>query len=134
MGLENDLHDPCLFTWRKNGELAVILLYVDDMLIASNSIDKLNDIKSHLKKAFQMKDLGEPNTFLGITIQRDRERKEKIIHQADYTERMLEKFNMNKSHPQKSPMVKREVKIKIKTRKSSEINQKEYRIEKRSEV
>ena len=36
LGLENDLHDPCLFTWRLNGKVAIVILYVDDMLIASN--------------------------------------------------------------------------------------------------
>ena len=43
--LENDLHEPCLLTWRKAGKMAVILLYVDDMLIASNSKEKLEEIK-----------------------------------------------------------------------------------------
>ena len=73
LGLENDLHEPCLFTWRKAGKMAVILLYVDDMLIASNSKEKLEEIKNCLGKAFEMKDLGEPKSFLGISIERNKE-------------------------------------------------------------
>ena len=47
LGLENDLHDPCLFTWRWNGKLALELLYVDDMLVASNDSTKLTEIINH---------------------------------------------------------------------------------------
>ena len=46
LGLQNDLHDPCLFTWRHKGKLAIVVLYVDDMLIASN--DKRNWKRSKL--------------------------------------------------------------------------------------
>ncbi|XP_044596960.1 uncharacterized protein LOC123273585 [Cotesia glomerata] len=70
LGLENDLHEPCLFSWRLEGKLAIVVLYVDDMLIASNDSEKLDQIKTHLARAFQMKDLGEPKQFLGMTIQR----------------------------------------------------------------
>ena len=44
--LENDLHEPCLVTWTKAGKMAVILLYVNDMLTASNIKEKLEEIKN----------------------------------------------------------------------------------------
>ena len=44
--LANDLHEPCLVTWRKSGKMAVILLYVNDMLTASNVKEKLENIKN----------------------------------------------------------------------------------------
>ena len=44
LGLQNDLHDPCLFTWRLKGKLAIVILYVDDMLIASNDKKKLEEL------------------------------------------------------------------------------------------
>ena len=79
LGLENDQHEPRLFTWRKAGKMVVILLYVDDMLIASNNNEKLEGIKNFLGKAFEMKDLGEPKSFLGITIERNKEEKSLLI-------------------------------------------------------
>ena len=33
LGLENDLHDPCLFTWRQKEKQAMVVLYVDDIWI-----------------------------------------------------------------------------------------------------
>ena len=128
LGLENDLHDPCLFTWRQKGKLIMIVLYVDDLLIASNDAEKLKQVKSHLSSVFQMKDLGEPKNYLGITIQRNRQERNIVMHQADYTERVLEKFNMKECKPQSTPMVTRQVKnrnkkIKLNTEDSETIEE-----------
>ena len=135
LGLENDLHDPCLFTWRKNGNIAIIILYVDDMLIASNNSEKLNQIKNHLSAVFQMKDLGDPKNFLGMSIERDRKQRNITIHQAAYTEKVLQKFNMESCNPQSTPMVTRQVqnrnkRCKIDTEvleKTSEVKKVPYR-------
>ena len=37
--------EPCLFTWRKVEKFLILLLYVDDMLIASNDRQKLQYVK-----------------------------------------------------------------------------------------
>ena len=80
-----------------------------------------------------MKDLGEPKSFLGMTIQRNRKDKNTIIHQADYTEKVLVKFNMSDSKPQSTPMVTRQVdhrnkKIKLDAEiESTEIKKVPYR-------
>lgn len=36
LGLENSEHEPCLFTWTTENDLALIVLYIDDILIANN--------------------------------------------------------------------------------------------------
>ena len=59
-GMQNDLHDPCSFTWRLRAEGAILILYVDNMLILSNDLAKLDRIKVHLYRVLQIKDLGEP--------------------------------------------------------------------------
>ena len=114
---ENDLHEPCLLTSRKAGKMAVILFYVDDMLIASNSKEKLEKIKNCLGKAFEMKDLGEPKSFLGIYIERNKEEKSLLIHQTHYVENILERFKMKDCKPQSTPMVTRQVNNRSKKRK-----------------
>lgn len=110
LGLENDLHEPCLFTWRKDGKMALLALYVDDMLLASNDKNKLEKITSKLSQVFQMKDVGEPKNFLGMNIHRDRENKVMDTSQKDYIEKILEKFNMKECKAQSTPMVTRQVK------------------------
>lgn len=88
LGLENDIHEPCLFTWRKNGKLVLLLLYVDDLLLAGNDKKKIERVKSHLSRVFEMKDLGEPKIFLGIEIVRDRSNRTITLSQPMYTEKM----------------------------------------------
>lgn len=121
LGLENDIHEPYLFTWRKEGKLAVVVLYVDDMLIMSNDEKKLKDIKTSLSRAFDMKDLGEPKNFLGINIEKDFRDKTIEIHQAPYIENVLEKFNIKDCNPVRTPMVTRQVKNRYKRQKTEEI-------------
>jgi len=110
LGLKNDFHEPCLFTWREKGELAFIVLYVDDLLIASNNQIILNKIKTKLNERFQMKDLGEPDVFLGMKIVRDKKNRVTKISQTEYTMRILERSNMLEARSHDTPMVTRQVK------------------------
>ena len=49
-----------------------MLLYVDDILIASNSVEDVMKVKAELNKEFDMKELGAVSRILGIDIRRDR--------------------------------------------------------------
>ena len=57
-----------------------IAVYVDDILIASNSIMMLQDEKKLLLERFNTEDLGEAHYCLGIQIQRNREQKQTFLH------------------------------------------------------
>lgn len=45
--------------------------YVDDLIISTGNLEKLNDLKSFLMNKFEMVDLGEVKLFLGIKVHRD---------------------------------------------------------------
>ena len=49
-----------------------LLLYVDVMLITSNHLCDVNELKSLLSKEFDMKDLGPTKMILGMEIHRNR--------------------------------------------------------------
>ncbi|XP_024872460.1 uncharacterized protein LOC112455020 [Temnothorax curvispinosus] len=102
--------------------MVVLLLYVDDMLVASNDLEKLEEIKGKLDETFETKDLGEPKSFLRITIERNKEDKYMNIHQARYTESVLKKFHMEECKPQSTPMVTRQVSNKNKKSRLEESN------------
>lgn len=110
IGLENDLNEPCLFSWRKDGKIAIVILYVDDMIAASNVPEKLDEIINHFSKVFEMKILGEPENFLGMKIHRDRSKREMSITQPEYTEKILERFDLKECNAQDTPMITRQVK------------------------
>lgn len=65
-GFQNSVLEPCLF-WKKN---CLLILYVDDILIAGKTNQDREDAAGILKKNFIMKDLGSPKVFLGITIRK----------------------------------------------------------------
>ena len=50
----------------------ILLLYVDDMLIAGSSIEEINNLKKLLSKQFAMKDFGAAKQILGMRIIRDK--------------------------------------------------------------
>ena len=65
--------DHFLYTKRaKDGSLMVLILYVDDMLIAGRNDYEIDALKKRLMDAFEMKDLGDANHILGMRIIRDR--------------------------------------------------------------
>ena len=45
---------------------------MDDILIAGDQLEAVNEIKHWLKSRFEMKDMGEAEYVLGIEITRDR--------------------------------------------------------------
>ena len=66
LDLENYIHEPCLYTWRRKGKEVFLLLYVDNILIGDNDLDKINQIILRLKDIFKLKDLGEPKKIIKL--------------------------------------------------------------------
>ena len=50
------------------------MLYVDDILIVSKSMDEINRLKVQMDRTFDMKDLGAAKQILGIEIHRDKKK------------------------------------------------------------
>jgi hypothetical protein len=82
----------------------IIALYVDDLLLACNSVLYMDKLKLALHNEYEMKDLGEAKFVLGIKIERDRPRRVIYLHQQQYIENVLERFNMNECKPVTTPM------------------------------
>ena len=61
-----------------------LLLYVDDMLIASKSRSAIDTLKKDLSSEFEMKDLGEAKKVLGMKIERDRRSGKVSLTQKGY--------------------------------------------------
>ncbi|KAG8486257.1 hypothetical protein CXB51_019640 [Gossypium anomalum] len=65
--------DHCVYFQKlQEGIFVYLLLYVDDMLIASKSKVEIERLKTQLNFEFEMKDLGEAKKILGMEICRDR--------------------------------------------------------------
>jgi hypothetical protein len=65
--------DHCVYFKKlENGSYIILLLYVDDMLVAGLNMQDINVLKKKLHNSFAMKDLGATNKILGMRITRDR--------------------------------------------------------------
>lgn len=103
-GFERLQVDHCVYTRTRNGQTRVITVYVDDLLIFTDRIDKMEEIKASLKKEFEISDLGEPKLLIGLQINRDRENRTIAISQENYIERMLRKYQLQNVNPVATPL------------------------------
>jgi hypothetical protein len=71
-GFKENEEDNCIYAKFKNEKFIFLVLYVDDILLASSDVHLLLEIKDFLSSHFDMKDLGEASYVLGIEIHRDR--------------------------------------------------------------
>ncbi|GJS65004.1 putative RNA-directed DNA polymerase [Tanacetum coccineum] len=86
--------DQCVYLKMSGSNFIILVLYVDDILLASNNIDLLHESKRFLSRNFDMKDLGEASYVIGIEIHRDRANGILGLSQKAYIERTLNRFNM----------------------------------------
>ena len=90
--------DLCIYHKRlPNGEFVILLLYVDDMLVAGSSQWIVGQLKKELAFWFAMKDLGATKKILGMTITRDRQNKVLMLSQKPYIDKDVERFGMAKA-------------------------------------
>jgi hypothetical protein len=102
---ENE-EDNCIYAKFRNGKFIFLILYVDDILLASSDVSLLLETKRFLSSNFDMKDLGEASFVLGIEIHRDRGKGLLGLSQKAYLEKVLKKFSMHAYNLTPAPIVK----------------------------
>jgi len=95
--------DHSIYT-RRNGHLAIIALYVDDLILLTDSSETMSELKLELTQAFEMTDCGELHYFLGLRVQRDRARRILTLNQGHFVDQILMRFNMTDCHPVSTPL------------------------------
>lgn len=93
-GLKATRADACVYTKRHQGETLVILVWVDDLILAGSNKRVVADFKAAISRRFKMKDLGALEWILGFKIRRDRPKRKIEILQTAYIEQMLKRFGM----------------------------------------
>jgi hypothetical protein len=96
--------DHSLYVLHEGDKVIWLIVYVNDILAASNSHDYLNSFKTQLKHHFDLSDLGPAQHFLGIHIMHDQEKRLLAISQKAYLEKILENAGMSQCNPVGTPM------------------------------
>lgn len=89
-GFTHNSADRCIYSKFTKDYCVIVCLYVDDMLIIGTNMKGIDETKAYLSSCFQMKDLNEVDTILGIKVK-------KIsggysLNQCHYIKKMLTKF------------------------------------------
>ena len=63
--------DPNVYLQNYDGNLIIIVLYVDELLITGSTVASISAIKTPLHNAFEMSDLGPLKQFLGLEIEQN---------------------------------------------------------------
>ena len=71
-GFKENVEDNYVYAKFKNGKFIFLIMYVDDILLASSDVNLLLETKKFLSSNFDMNDLGEVSFVLGIEIHQDR--------------------------------------------------------------
>jgi hypothetical protein len=93
--------DSSLFIYKHHQVVAYLLLYVDDIVLTSNTPSYLDQLIAQLSTVFDLKDLGPLHYFLGLQVTRSSFGL--YLNQAKYATDLLKKHNMLDSKPAKSP-------------------------------
>ena len=99
IGFVQAISDPCLYI-ASEGELFLIAVYVDDIVLAGSSDVGMKEVKQALSQKFQVKDLGELHYFLGVKVVQNQKNRTVWIGQQD----ILKKFGMEDAKPVQTPV------------------------------
>ncbi len=81
--------------------LIIILIWVDDLVIAASNMSLMKTIKGALKDTFRMKDLGQLTWFLGIKFAQGPGYL--TMSQRDYLKSKIDKFGLSTAKPRSTP-------------------------------
>lgn len=102
LGLKQSDYDPCVYISIRDGQVLIVTVHVDDMLLISNNKSAIDGLKTNLNQKFKMKDLGPVTQYLGVRITRNE--KGIMLDQTAYIEEVLQRFGMENSKSVQTPM------------------------------
>ena len=93
-GFKENIVDRCIYLKISGSKFIFLVLYVDDVLLATNDLGLMHDTKNFLSNNFEMKDMGEASYVIGIEIFRDRSQGLLGLSQKAYINKVLQRFGM----------------------------------------
>jgi hypothetical protein len=101
-GYKQSHADHTMFIKRSNGKIAILIVYVDDIIMTGDDVNEIVSLKALLAQEFEIKDLGSMKYFLGMEVARSD--KGIFISQRKYILDLLEETGMLGCKPADSPL------------------------------
>jgi transposase InsO family protein len=94
LGFTSSASDPGLYIQTEENNRIFLMVYVDDILIASDNLDLIEAIKGKLMTAFDARDMGDAGAYLGMKIARDRGSRTIKLSQGLMIKNMIDKYGL----------------------------------------
>ncbi|SCV74572.1 BQ2448_7601 [Microbotryum intermedium] len=104
LGYHATKSDHCVYVCKGDDKIHHIALYVDDLIMASPNLSKIERILTGLKRKYGIKRLGPAEYILGIQLKRKSDGSITISQEA-YIKYVLKHFDMIECNPTSTPMV-----------------------------
>mmetsp|Transcript_9724 Transcript_9724/g.9805 ORF Transcript_9724/g.9805 Transcript_9724/m.9805 type:complete len:420 (+) Transcript_9724:643-1902(+) len=105
MGFKPTVSDPNVYVRIVSKNVySYILVHVDDFLIVTHDVDERDNIFKKLREIYDITTTERVEQFLGLVIERDREKKYIRISQPGYIEDMIETYKVNVNSKPTTPM------------------------------
>ena len=99
IGFEQSAADPCVYI--QPTTLSIVAVYVDDLILVTQTEGEMMDLKAKFKNQFRMKDMGEIHYCLGMSMQKCDGKL--IMHQKQYIEQLLNRYGLRDANPVSTP-------------------------------
>ena len=102
LGFTPSKGDTSLFYYHKGSDTIFVLVYADDIIVASSSLEATTTLLKDLQADFALKDLGDLHFFLGIEVKRNSDAL--ILSQQRYATDVVKRANMWNGKPVDTPI------------------------------
>src|SRR5258706_6008555 len=97
--------DWCIYIWHDSkAHLMILAVHVDDMLLAGNSRELMEEAKTWLAKHFKIKDMGNPKLIVGLEVIRDEGQGTTAISQGHFIDELAVRYHQMAAPPAPTPL------------------------------
>ena len=104
MGFTASRAETGLFTAQYKGSNIYILVYLDDIRVAAKNLADINHVKARRTAIFDVRDLGEAQYFLGMSLDRDRQARTLKMTQERLATELVHTHGLKEGRTKSVPM------------------------------
>ncbi|CAI7742505.1 unnamed protein product [Closterium sp. NIES-53] len=103
-GFKKSECDHSLFLLQEKEQVLLLLVYVDDIFLFSESSAMIRRVEEMLEMQFKCSKMGDVNYYLGMHVERDLDKRVLRLHQRKYCEGLAEKYGLQDGGKPATPL------------------------------
>ncbi|CAI7852765.1 unnamed protein product [Closterium sp. NIES-53] len=103
-GFKKSERDHSLFLLQEKEQFLMLLVYVDDILLFSDSAAIIEHVEEMLEMQFKCSKMGDVKYYLGMHVERDLDKGVLRLHQRNYCEGLAEKYGLQDGGKPATPL------------------------------